>query len=203
MTNMTTKEKIVFEALKLFSRDGFEASSTRAIARSINCSDAVIYKHFKSKQEILDAIVEICSNRIMEKTSQIKLEEMCWKDVEKICLDMFIFQTSDEWIVSFRQLLVIEQFKNEELGKIYKEVFINKPLEYMEVMFETLIKLGYMKQGNPKVYAMDLYSPFFMYHTIDIENEEIHKILKEHVTLFRKNVVTDEVYLESDTVGID
>ncbi len=200
---MTTKEKIVFEALKLFSRDGFEASSTRAIARSINCSDAVIYKHFKSKQEILDAIVEICSNRIMEKTSQIKLEEMCWKDVEKICLDMFIFQTSDEWIVSFRQLLVIEQFKNEELGKIYKEVFINKPLEYMEVMFETLIKLGYMKQGNPKVYAMDLYSPFFMYHTIDIENEEIHKILKEHVTLFRKNVVTDEVYLESDTVGID
>lgn len=203
MTNMTTKEKIVFEALKLFSRDGFEASSTRAIARSINCSDAVIYKHFKSKQEILDAIVEICSNRIIEKTSQIKLEEMCWKDVEKICLDMFIFQTSDEWIVSFRQLLVIEQFKNEELGKIYKEVFINKPLEYMEVMFETLIKLGYMKQGNPKVYAMDLYSPFFMYHTIDIENEEIHNILKEHVTLFRKNVVTDEVYLESDTVGID
>lgn len=203
MTNMTTKEKIVFEALKLFSRDGFEASSTRAIARSINCSDAVIYKHFKSKQEILDAIVEICSNRIMEKTSQIKLEEMCWKDVEKICLDMFIFQTSDEWIVPFRQLLVIEQFKNEELGKIYKEVFIIKPLEYMEVMFETLIKLGYMKQGNPKVYAMDLYSPFFMYHTIGIENEEIHKILKEHVTLFRKNVVTDEVYLESDTVGID
>lgn len=200
---MTTKEKIVFEALKLFSRDGFEASSTRAIARSINCSDAVIYKHFKSKQEILDAIVEICSNRIMEKTSQIKLEEMCWKDVEKICLDMFIFQTSDEWIVPFRQLLVIEQFKNEELGKIYKEVFIIKPLEYMEVMFETLIKLGYMKQGNPKVYAMDLYSPFFMYHTIGIENEEIHKILKEHVTLFRKNVVTDEVYLESDTVGID
>lgn len=203
MTNMTTKEKIVFEALRLFSRDGFEASSTRAIARSINCSDAVIYKHFKSKKEILDAIVEICSNRIMEKTSQIKLEEMCWKDVEKICLDMFIFQTTDEWIVPFRQLLVIEQFKNEELAKIYREVFINKPLEYMEVMFETLIKLGYMKPGNPKVYAMDLYSPFFMYHTIGGENEEIHKILKEHVTLFRKNVVTDAIYLESDTVGID
>ncbi len=196
MTNMTTKEKIVFEALKLFSRDGFEASSTRAIARSISCSDAVIYKHFKSKQEILDAIVEVCSNRIMEKTSQIKLEEMCWKDVEKICLDMFIFQTTDEWIVPFRRLLVIEQFKNEELGKIYREVFINKPLEYMEVMFETLIKLGYMKPGNPKVYAMDLYSPFFMYHTIGGENEEIQKILKEHVTLFRKNVVTDAIYLE-------
>lgn len=201
MTIKTTKERIIFESLKLFSKDGFEASSTRAIARSINCSDAVIYKHFKSKQEILDAIVEICSDRLLEKTSQVKIEEMCWKDVERICLDMFEFQTTDEWIVPFRQLLVIEQFKNKELGIIYREVFINKPLESMEIMFETLIKLGHMKPGNPKVYAMDLYSPFFMYHTIGGDNDEVLKNLKEHVTLFRKNVVTDEVYLESDTVG--
>lgn len=201
MTIKTTKEKIIFESLKLFSKDGFEASSTRAIARSINCSDAVIYKHFKSKQDILDAIVEICSNRLLEKTRQVKIEEMCWKDVERICLEMFEFQTTDEWIVPFRQLLVIEQFKNKELGKIYREVFINKPLESMEIMFETLIKLGYMKPGNPKIYAMDLYSPFFMYHTIGGDNDEVLKNLKEHVTLFRKNVVTDEVYLESDTAG--
>lgn len=203
MTIKTTREKIIFEALKLFSKDGFEASSTRAIARSINCSDAVIYKHFKSKQEILDAIVKICSNRLMEKSSQIKIEEMCWKDVEKICLNMFEFQTMDEWIVPFRRLLVIEQFKNKELGKIYREVFINKPLECMAAIFEALIESGYMKPGNPKVYAMDLYSPFFMYHTIGGDNEEVLKSLKEHVTMFRKNVVTDEIYLKSDTVRID
>ncbi len=203
MTIKTTKEKIVFEALQLFSKDGYEATSTRAIARSINCSDAVIYKHFKSKQEILDTIVEVCSNRLMEKSSQISIEEMCWKDVEKICLDMFEFQTTDEWIVPFRRLLVIEQFKNKELGKIYREVFINKPLENMEVMFETLIKLGYMKPGNPMVYALDLYSPFFMYHTIGGENGDILNNLKEHVTLFRKNVITDGIYLESDTIGIE
>ena len=201
MTIKTTKEKIIFEALKLFSKDGFEASSTRAIARSINCSDAVIYKHFKSKQEILDAIVEICSNRLMEKSSQIKIEEMCWKDVEKICLDMFEFQTTDEWIVPFRRLLVIEQFKNKELGNIYREVFISRPLESMEAMFKTLIELGYMKPGNPKVYAMDLYSPFFMYHTIGGDSGDILKNLQEHVTLFRKNVVTDKKICNYEGTG--
>ena len=140
--------------------------------------------------------------RFQEKRAEVNLETIRWTDVEKICLDMFEFQTTDEWIVPFRQLLVIEQFKNEELGKIYREVFISKPLESMEVMFETLIKLGYMKPGNPKIYAMDLYSPFFMYHTIGDDNGDLLKNLKEHVTLFRKNVVTDEIYLESDTVGI-
>ena len=59
----------------------------------------------------------------------------------------------------------------------------------MEAMFEVLIKFGYMKPGNPKVYAMDLYSPFFMYHTIQEENAEVIKTLREHVALFKGNVV--------------
>ena len=67
------------------------------------------YKHFKSKQEILDAILEICSNRQIEKSEQIKIEVMCWRDIEKICLDMFEFQTTDEWIVSFRKNVVTEE----------------------------------------------------------------------------------------------
>lgn len=191
----TTKDRIIFEALKLFSNDGFDATSTRAIAHAINCSDAVIYKHFRSKQEILDAITEICSERLAVKR-QINIEEMCWKDVENICVGMFEFQTTDEWIVPFRRLLLIEQFKNPKLEEIYRNVFINRPLANMEAMFKALIEAGYMKPGNPKVYAMDLYSPFFMYHTIREDNAEVIKVLREHVTLFRKNVVTDEVYLK-------
>lgn len=198
----TTKDRIVFESLKLFSKEGFDATSTRAIARSIDCSDAVIYKHFKSKQEILDAIIDICSDRLKAKSQEIKIEEMCWKDVENICLDMFKFQTTDEWIVPFRKLLLIEQFKNPKLEAIYRNVFINSPLSNMESMFKVLINLGYMKPGNPKVYAMDLYSPFFMYHTIGDDNPEIITSLREHVTLFRKNVVTNEIYLDSDEIGI-
>ena len=193
----TTRDKIIYESLKLFSRDGYDATSTRAIARSIECSDAVIYKHFNSKQEILDAIVEICSDRLVIKQQQVNITDMNWEDVENICMNIFVFQTTDEWIVPFRKLLLIEQFKNSQLEAIYRDVFINRPLSYMESMFEELIKLGYMKPGNPKVYAMDLYSPFFMYHTIGGSNEDILEVLRAHVTLFRRNVISDETYLKS------
>lgn len=198
----STKEKIIYESLLLFAKDGFESTSTRAIARSINCSDAVIYKHFKSKQEILDAIVEKCTNRLLARSSEIKIESMCWKEVENICLSMFEFQTSDEWIVPFRRLVVIEQFKNPELQNIYKQIFVDGPLDSMEGMFKILIEKGYMKPGNPRVYAMDLYSPFFMYHTLGADSKELMDNLREHVTMFRKNVVTDSVYLSMDTKGI-
>ena len=184
MTIKTTKEKIIFEALKLFSKDGFEASSTRAIARSINCSDAVIYKHFKSKQEILDAIVEICSNRLMEKSSQIKIEEMCWKDVEKICLDMFEFQTTDEWMVTFRRILLMEQFKNKEIAELYKSCFIEMPVEGMEKIFAELMENGMMKKKNSRVLAMELYAPFFLYHLAADDMEKLRQLFREHVRYF-------------------
>lgn len=191
--NMTTKECIIFESLKLFSRNGFDAVSTRMIARSINASDAVIYKHFKSKQEILDCIIEECMTRFQKKHAEVNIEKMSWTDVEKICMEMFVYQTTDEWITHFRQLLLIEQFKNPKMKEIYRQVFIDGPLQSMSSIFTQLIEQGYMKEGTPEVYAMELYGPFFMYHTVGGESEEIMKNLEEHVTRFRKNVVTDLV----------
>jgi len=191
----STKDKIIYESLLLFSRDGFDATSTRAIARAIDCSDAVIYKHFKSKQEILDAILETCSLRLLSRYGEVNLEKMKWSDVEKICMGMFEFQTTDEWVVPFRRLLIIEQYKNDRIKDLYREIFITKPLENMASMFEQLINLGYMKPGNPMVYAMDLYSPFFMFHTVGGDNEKLLQTLKEHIALFRINSVSDPAIL--------
>lgn len=185
---MTTKENIIFESLKLFSVDGFEVVSTRMIARAIGASDAVIYKHFKSKQEIFDCIVEKCLERYSEYRSQVNVEQMDWSDVEKVCMEMFHFQTTDEWIKPFRRLLILEQFKNPKMADIYKKIFVDIPISTMSAMFEQLIGLGYMKEGNTKVYAMELYSPFFLCHNLSDEDGEIEKMLKIHVSVFCKNV---------------
>lgn len=192
---MTTKESIIYESLKLFSDNGYDAVSTRMIARAVSASDAVIYKHFKNKQEILDTIVEVCKEHFINKRSEVKLETMCWEDVEEICLDMFHFQTTDEWIVMFRKLLIVEQYKNPKMKALYHSFFIDMPVDGMTQMFTILISQGYMKAGNPRVYAMELYAPFFMYHTFGGDSENLLIELKEHVTNFRKNVVTDKCYL--------
>ena len=186
---MTNKDKIIYEALLLFSRDGFEAASTRAIARAVHCSDAVIYKHFKSKKEILDAVVEICSKRFMERAGKVPEEEMSWEKLGEFCLSMFDFQTRDEWILPFRQLLMIEQFRNEEMKALYQRFFIHQPIVFTEKIFERLIERGYMKPGNPRIYAMKLYGPFFLYHTVGGgEDGELRAMLKEHVEMFCGNV---------------
>ena len=50
---------MIAHKLENFSINGYDAVSTRTIARAINASDAVIYKHFSSKQEIFDTIVKM------------------------------------------------------------------------------------------------------------------------------------------------
>ncbi len=49
---MSTREKICFEALRLFVRDGVSGTTTRAIAAACDIAEGTIYRHFSSKDEL-------------------------------------------------------------------------------------------------------------------------------------------------------
>ena len=53
-----TKEKILEEALKLFAQSGYIGTSMNDIASKLGVTKDALYKHYKSKQEILDSIIE-------------------------------------------------------------------------------------------------------------------------------------------------
>ena len=55
------KERILEEALQLFSQNGYTGTSMNDIAAKLGVTKAALYKHYKSKQEILDSIVEKAS----------------------------------------------------------------------------------------------------------------------------------------------
>ena len=58
MKKLTTKDKIIDEALKMFSYRGYDSVSIREIARAVGIKESSIYNHFKSKEEILTTIVD-------------------------------------------------------------------------------------------------------------------------------------------------
>jgi AcrR family transcriptional regulator len=54
---MTAKQKrILHTAASLFAREGFAGTSTARIAREAEVSEGLIFRHFKNKQGLLDAI---------------------------------------------------------------------------------------------------------------------------------------------------
>lgn len=57
MSNETTRERIVAEADRLFYEKGYEHTSFADIADAVGISRGNFYYHFKSKDEILNAVI--------------------------------------------------------------------------------------------------------------------------------------------------
>lgn len=179
-----TKEKILVQSLKLFSINGFEAVSIRTIADAVGIGNSALYKHYKSKREIFDSIVQMEKERYLQACSSAMEKMKDLENVKKITLEMFKFQTTDESIVAFRRLLLIEKFRDPEIAEIYKNFFIDIPIQYQIKIFKKLQKNGLMIQGNAQVFAMELYSPFYLYHFVEFEPEKLFPLLRKHVEYF-------------------
>jgi len=59
MSNMTTRDHIVEAADQLFYRQGFDHTSFADIADVVQISRGNFYYHFKSKDKILDAVINV------------------------------------------------------------------------------------------------------------------------------------------------
>ena len=202
---MGTKESIIDLSLELFSTGGYESVSMREIAKAVGIRESSIYKHFKNKNDILNEIVIHCKNKLEQiflelnvpggvyGTNIERYEEMTVKDVAKLCCSVFFTQIDNEEIVRFKRLLTIEQYKNEELGNIYREIFIERPIYYQKKVFEFLRDKGIIYDTDCEILAFEFFSPFFTVQYRYIDNKEKQKeALMKHVEHFLTSHIKEE-----------
>ncbi len=73
---MSTKERILDEALTLFSQNGYDGTSVEQIAEKVGIKAPSLYKHFRGKEDILNAIIGLTV-----------LNGVCGADVEEFDKD--------------------------------------------------------------------------------------------------------------------
>jgi AcrR family transcriptional regulator len=193
---MTTKEKIIYEALTLFSTQGYEAVSVRDISHKVGIKESSLYNHFKNKQDIFDTILKVCEERAMNIYGSLSLTDTFKGDVsiyqnisEGMLLEftttLFKFYVSDDYMSKFRHLLTIEQYINEQIGSLYRDMFIDQAINFQSMLFSKLMEDGFMIRSNPQAVAMEFYAPIFMMlYRYETYNEEVEKLLKEHIQNF-------------------
>ncbi len=185
---MLTKERILKESMSLFSIYGFDSVSVRRIAEEVGVKNSALYKHFESKQAIFDAIVAASQERFLKMYAESKMGELKTpEEFENMCIDFFLFQTKDSWITMFRRMLLMEMFKNQEMAKVYKNIFIDMPIQGQKQLFQTLIDQGILKDANAEVMSMELYAPFFLYHAVNEDMERLEPLFRKHVRNFIEN----------------
>lgn len=79
MKQMTTKEQIVSVADQMFYQQGFENTSFADIAKTVKISRGNFYYHFKTKDDILGAVI---NRRLRDRNTMIERWEMDEPDPE-------------------------------------------------------------------------------------------------------------------------
>lgn len=144
----TTKEDILIVALRLFAKEGYEAVSVSQIAGELGMTKGALYRHYESKRDIFDHIVKRMEQRDGEQAEEYdmpadEIESMPEK-YGKVSLDnfleysksMFAYWTENDFASSFRKMLILEQFRNEEMQALYQQYLVGGPAEYVKDLFE-------------------------------------------------------------------
>lgn len=65
------REEILDAAEKLFAAKGFDNTSTGDILDAVGIARGTLYYHFKSKEDILDGVIQRITGRLMQEAGQI------------------------------------------------------------------------------------------------------------------------------------
>jgi len=145
-----TRTRILHAAQQLFARQGYDATTTRDLARAAGVAEGTLFRHFDHKKSILVEIatqgwVEILTDLLME------LSEMAsYRAISQVMHKRMsnLKQNADMMRVCFMEA----QFHPELRDRIQVEV-ITKMMDVTEAFFQTAIDRGVYRPINPRVIA--------------------------------------------------
>ncbi|MED9969399.1 MAG: TetR/AcrR family transcriptional regulator [Ruminococcus sp.] len=162
---MTTRDKILDEALTLFAENGYDGTSVEEIAEKVGIKAPSLYNHFKGKEDILNALIDMAearyeeffgSDRHIGKLPESK-EEFIQTAMQKISFTM-----RDPMICKMRKFLVREQFRNER----FAEITTKHQLGGIQGMYTRIIE-GMMGKGlfkdDPELLATEVTAPVVLW----------------------------------------
>ena len=197
---MNTKKRILDEALTLFSENGYGNVYVAQIAEAVGIKAPSLYKHYKSKQDIFNAILDEMKKSYDKQASMLNISgEDAVSDAEvysdigedelvRMATGLFLYFLHDDYAQKFRKMLTIEQFRDSELAHLLTKEYADDPLSYQSAMFSMLCEKGVLRKYDPDVMALHFYAPIYFLLTVcDREphrETESTELLKRHIRQF-------------------
>lgn len=197
-----SKRKILDEALKLFSINGYEATSIGEITDAVGIRKASLYSHFKSKQEILDTLIQEIMERyeayaLSAKTAWINEKQEYGKQVTWTAEDVFEIVKKqldilihDSFFIMARKFLTIEQFRNPQLASIQNKCEYIDMLNFHKELMQYFIANNIFVDGDVELMTYEFFSSIYVqFYHIQREPEcekEALEIVEKHIKHFFK-----------------
>ena len=183
MTGDERREQILEAAVKLFSQRGFSGTTTKEVARAAGVSEAMVFKHFGSKEELYAAIID-------SRACQVGLNVYPWEADDE--LKRAIEQKDDFrffYLFGLRamekhkadtdliRLLFFSALEQHEISQVFYYEFVGRIYEYLSEYISMRQRDGVMKKMEPREVVRLLLGAWIHHSLNDILWDSDRKLL--------------------------
>lgn len=189
MTGDARREQILAAAVELFSQRGFKGTTTKEIARAVGVSEAMVFRHFATKDDlyaaILDAKACIDGTHVFpwegnEKLQKAVAEKDDFAVFYHIALDAMNKHHED---VAFMRLLFYSALEEHDLAERFFQEFVKQVYDFIGGYIASRQADGAFRELDPRI-AVRSFIGMMIHHSlnnilwdkkrriIDMSNEE-------------------------------
>ena len=178
-----TKEKILDAALVSFAENGYKGTNLRDLAAGLGLTKSALYKHFASKEEIWNAVLDRMEAYYNERFGSAEkmppMPRSCDEFFDTV-MRMLDFTLHDRNIILTRRILLTEQFRDERARQFATLHFLIDTKDIYTKMFSYMMENGILKNDDPEILAFAFTSPITsLVQLCDREPEKEADIMKQ------------------------
>ncbi len=201
--SLSTRERLLASALPRFARDGWAGTSIRDLAADVGIRESSVYKHFSSKQAILDALLTQADARLGEVAAELAVNvqsptraasDYAGISIERltaIAVGFFDAMLHDPELASLRRMFVVGQYRDPTMGRALRDYWIERPIAFQTALFGDLMARGEFLDGlDPEQTALAFFGPVLtllqLAESGGVHEERARELLVDHVLHFRR-----------------
>jgi AcrR family transcriptional regulator len=143
-----TRERLVRAALELFTTEGYHASTTPLIAARAGIAEGTIYRHFESKEQLLNEIYRAAVRLLAATVTESSTTPVCRERLDRIALIWQELARANPPLIK----LVFSADTEGLLDSRSKLAFANMVAE-LEMVMAAGKSVGQVRAGSARIWA--------------------------------------------------
>jgi len=143
-----TRERIIDEAIRLFSERGLDAVGIRDITAACGIKESSLYNHFTGKAELVRAVLERLSLRMvrpgLEEARALAARRAGDTSLDGLLLEgaRAFFSRADEEMLRLWRILMAAQYRFAEARDCLRSAVLEEPQRFFRELLEAELLLG-------------------------------------------------------------
>ena len=147
---MSNKDKIFNTSVDLFSQFGYDRVSIRQIAKEVGIKESSIYNHYKSKESILDEILDYYIDEMTKEEIPISKTsenlDVSFDYFYKTGLELYTSKLSEPIMMKITRIILIESYHNEKINEFVKTSIIGYAIDGWIEIFNLMKEKGIIRK---------------------------------------------------------